>query len=626
MAPLPPYARRADQSAVPDTTDLTKIGSSKWNKDLLIYLGSVCDALSKLDIQADQLAYFTSASAAALTSLSAFGRLVVAANDNAAARALLSAVNLAGDTMTGDLSMGGFHKVTGLAAPVSASDAARKADVDAIAAAVAGALVFKGAWDASAGTFPGGGAALTGWFYKVSVAGTVNGVSFSVGDDVYAVVDNASATTYAANWLKVEGSITLAEVQAAVGFTFGSLAAASSVTASIISDASANGRSLIQAADYAAMRTLLGLGSAALKAANTTPNAGDVIQWDTGNKYPAGDGSQLTNVGNTTIPGLANYVVDGAVEVCQPGNGYTLPTAAAWNAVGPDMFMAWATGTVVSAGTVQQATAAPVGRAGTALLVAGATITGTGKVFMRTRISAKDARKLKNATGGFAVRVYQDTGAAINVVTTIRKANAADNFGGGTTQVATATNAVNSATDTLISIAAIALGDVSNGIELEIEFQCGAVTTKNFYATEWWLYEGSTIPSAYPREDFKRLVEKVQRFRCRSYDYGTANAAATRIGLNYVAFGGSWPAGTYMTSTPRFPVAMRAAPSISLWDGAGNANAVSDYNGAWTDNVLSGSIAAANIAAGGFMCSANTGSLTGGHSLSLHYDADARLT
>lgn len=43
----------------------------------------------------------------------------------------------------------------------------------------------------------------------------------------------------------------------------GGLAVLSAITASLISDASANGRSLITAADYAAMRTLLGLGSLA---------------------------------------------------------------------------------------------------------------------------------------------------------------------------------------------------------------------------------------------------------------------------------------------------------------------------------------------------------------------------
>ncbi len=59
----------------------------------------------------------------------------------------------------------------------------------------------------------------TGWFYKVSAAGTVGGVSFSVGDDIYAIANNASTATYAGNWAKMEGGITLSEIVAALGFT-----------------------------------------------------------------------------------------------------------------------------------------------------------------------------------------------------------------------------------------------------------------------------------------------------------------------------------------------------------------------------------------------------------------------
>lgn len=105
----------------------------------------------------------------------------------------------------------------------NSTKAANTAYVDAavatLAAVVSGALVFKGSWDASVGTFPGGGTAQTGAFYKVSVAGTVGGVAFSAGDDIYAVTNNASTSTYANNWLKVEGSITSAEVAAALGYT-----------------------------------------------------------------------------------------------------------------------------------------------------------------------------------------------------------------------------------------------------------------------------------------------------------------------------------------------------------------------------------------------------------------------
>lgn len=65
-----------------------------------------------------------------------------------------------------------------------------------------GVVIHKGAWDASVGTFPGSGAAQTGWQYRVSVGGTVNGIVFTAGDDILAIADNASTTTYAANWLK----------------------------------------------------------------------------------------------------------------------------------------------------------------------------------------------------------------------------------------------------------------------------------------------------------------------------------------------------------------------------------------------------------------------------------------
>ena len=66
------------------------------------------------------------------------------------------------------------------------------------------AVVLKGSWDASAGTFPGGGTAQAGFSYIISVAGTVNGVQFSVGDRIVAITDNASTSTYAANWLKLD--------------------------------------------------------------------------------------------------------------------------------------------------------------------------------------------------------------------------------------------------------------------------------------------------------------------------------------------------------------------------------------------------------------------------------------
>jgi len=70
--------------------------------------------------------------------------------------------------------------------------------------ALTGAVVLKGTWDASAGTFPGGGVAQAGWSYIVSVGGTVDGIAFTANDRIVAITNNASTTTYAANWFKLD--------------------------------------------------------------------------------------------------------------------------------------------------------------------------------------------------------------------------------------------------------------------------------------------------------------------------------------------------------------------------------------------------------------------------------------
>lgn len=80
-------------------------------------------------------------------------------------------------------------------------------DLDALETAVSAldqATILKGVWDASSGVFPGSGVAQAGWSYIVSVAGTVDGTSFSVNDRIIAILDNASTTTFANNWFKAD--------------------------------------------------------------------------------------------------------------------------------------------------------------------------------------------------------------------------------------------------------------------------------------------------------------------------------------------------------------------------------------------------------------------------------------
>ena len=99
-------------------------------------------------------------------------------------------------------------------------------------AALANGMVFQDDWDASAGTFPGGGSAQTGWFYYVTVAGTVDGVDFAVGDAIVAKADNASTTTYTGNWRKLDATDA---VTAVVGLT-GSISKAALLAALNVED------------------------------------------------------------------------------------------------------------------------------------------------------------------------------------------------------------------------------------------------------------------------------------------------------------------------------------------------------------------------------------------------------
>lgn len=86
-----------------------------------------------------------------------------------------------------------------------ALEAAVQVVVDQLYSLLSGAvadLEFEGAWDASGGTFPTP-ASGKGGYYVVSVAGTVDSVSFAVGDWLVALVATPSTTTYAANWLNI---------------------------------------------------------------------------------------------------------------------------------------------------------------------------------------------------------------------------------------------------------------------------------------------------------------------------------------------------------------------------------------------------------------------------------------
>lgn len=134
--------------------------------------------------------------------------------------------------------------------------------ITTIAIATSGALIYQGTWNANTNTPAlASGVGTKGFLYTVSVAGAtnLNGITvWNVGDKA---VYNGAA------WEKIEGQATeVLSVAGRVGLVV--LAAAD------ISDSSAIGRQVLQAANEPAIRALLGLGTAALNATGDFDPAG----------------------------------------------------------------------------------------------------------------------------------------------------------------------------------------------------------------------------------------------------------------------------------------------------------------------------------------------------------------
>lgn len=236
-----------------------------------------------------------------------------------------------------------------------------------------------------------------------------------------------------------------------------------------------------------------------------------------------------------------NGFINGGMLVAQRGDltlGSSAPAAnAGYGKV--DRWQCWATGTAVSAGTATQTTSANCGRTGYALKLSGVTLTGTGIVFIKQRIESINALRFKNQTASIAIRVYHDVGSSINYTITVRKPTASDNYASTTTISTGSATAVASATETLLKLENISMGDCSFGIEVEFKAECGAVTTKNFQYTEAQIEEGAAFTS-FEYSGFEQDLSKCERYCelvCGSvYDQAIAYVYSASQMYTYVPF------------------------------------------------------------------------------------------
>jgi hypothetical protein len=246
--------------------------------------------------------------------------------------------------------------------------------------------------------------------------------------------------------------------------------------------------------------------------------------------------------------GRRNAVINGAMEVAQR-SATNLSITAAFGAV--DRFACWADGTV-GAGTITQSTSAALATAKTALHLSGVTLTGSGVVYQRTRLEASDAQHFLNKTASFSCWVKHDVGSSKNYTITIRKADAENNFSAATVIQTGSAVSVGNNTATQLKLENISMGDCGNGIEIEVKCECGAVTTKNFYTSEWQFEPGPVANS------FEFLSIADVWAQCNRYLFNISHPSARAIIATGLAYSTTNAAFSIVLPTP-----MRATPTLS---------------------------------------------------------------
>lgn len=355
------------------------------------------------------------------------------------------------------------------------------------------------------------------------------------------------------------------------GRPFGSLPGSGGLL-QLLNPAGANTGPATLAPDALAAKSIFA-GGMALAGGELQPGVPALLKWD---------GTQW-NLLNPN-PAGRNFFVDPCCRVAQGDGTTNLSTSGTYGLV--DMVQCYAGGTV-SAGKITQDAAGTVASAATkySCKVQNATLTGSGKVFFRRWLESRDAVALRNQNALFSVLVRHDTGSAIPAFLTVNKFNAQDTPG-AVTNIAVGTSVnVNSATDTVVSVAIANMGDCSNGIEVILEIDCGAVTTKNFYATDWQACI-RTLAQKCPTLAFESDLLGVMRYFESSYPYGTSPGTASTNGAGFRT-GSSIASGTAYGETIKYKVRKPVLPTVVVYSSSSGSNGTVNDATAGTDKSVS---------------------------------------
>lgn len=307
-----------------------------------------------------------------------------------------------------------------------------------------------------------------------------------------------------------------------------------------------------------------------------------------------------------------NGILDGGCQISQVVTTQTLTTSYKYGY--NDLFLMKGSGTAISAGSSSTATPTVAStKTSKCDSITGVTITGTGIVFGARRIEAIDALKYKNRTVSVAVTVGHNVGSAINYQINLYKPTVSDNYASRTLISSSSAISVVSGVSTLIEFKNVSAGDVTNGLEFEVQASCGAITTKSFEFGDWQLNPGvEALP--FSSEDFTSSLLQVKRHYRKSYDIGIAPGANSIIGQLQFNVGSS-VVGNIGITVP-FEVVMRTTPVATVYAPAGTANV----------HLRSAGTSAATTSVDQCKLFTYSATGTGTDFIAFQYAADARIT
>jgi hypothetical protein len=317
--------------------------------------------------------------------------------------------------------------------------------------------------------------------------------------------------------------------------------------------------------------------------------------------------------------GFVNRLINGDLYVDQRKEGSALTLTAGANvAYTLDRWYASCTGANI---TVQQA----VGTGVNAKAVQFTGLAGNSGLVFGQRIEARNIEDLIN--GNVTVQVWLSSTSITSVTWKLFTANSIDAWGtkstsgtGTETQVATGTLTITS-TPTLYTFTANLGSNANRGVDLE--FSCGPLVAAQTIKFEACQLESGIVANTFERLSFDTRIARCRRYFAKSYSPGITPATATNIGL----VGGMFFVNGTLSGAANvlYQQAMRAAPTLAVWDAAGASNNVSFIS---ANTVTNGQPIASctprDIGLNGFSLTVVSGIPSNGIYF-IHYTADAEL-